>query len=1748
MLALSGSTGRPLGGVAVTVLKGRWNPTGTDRIAEAVTDRAGRAVLDLPDERGWSERFIFARRGADLAVGTGTPYGWGPASGEGETTAALVFTDRSIYRPLQKVLWKALAYQGDSRAGRFRVFPGASVTVTLVDRNGQAVASRSVTTNGFGTAAGEFAIPSGRALGAWRVTTSLGGVGAGVRVEEYKRPTFEVTLKDSAEPLRLNRPARLSGEARYYFGLPVASGSVRWSITRTPSFPWWYWSRGFYSETRTETVAAGSSALQADGSFTIAFTPKADERLAGEKGTTYRYAVSADASDEGGETRSATRTFRLGFVAVEARIAFPGGFLRAAEREELTVVRTNLDGAPRAGKGSWRLVRLQQPGVPVLPAELPPDPGRPPEGAFRTPGDGLRPRWQTSYAPERVMAQWKEGAEVGRGVTTHDDKGIAKIAVAGLTAGAYRLLYATRDEFGAEYQAPRDFIVAADRTPLALCAVLLAQASSVPVGGTARLLATSGLPGQVLELELDRDGVPFERRTLVGTDSPALIEIPIGEKHRGGFAARLTMVRDHQFVTQTQTVFVPWDDKELAVSFSTFRDRLTPGQKETWTVKVERPHGGPVEPAAAELLASMYDRSLDGFAPYSPPSPLSLYPSRTQIWPSQASLGEMYFGQVRGSFPDLPGYAPLLPDRLKFPGGYAMGGPGRRNVFAMAKSAQMDAAAAPLPASAPVGRVAGNVAEAARKDERQEEGKAGADASASGPLRADFSETAFWKPQLLTGPDGSVSFEFTVPDSVTAWNVWVHAVTKDLKAGSVHRETRSVKDLMVRPYVPRFLREGDQAELKVVVNNASDRGLAGRVRLEILDTETSASALADFGLSPERATLPFSAAAGAGADVTFRLSAPRRVGSYAIEARATAGDLSDGERRPVPVLPGRMQLSQSRFAALRGGDRRTLSFADMAKGGDPSRIDEQLVVTVDGQLFYSVLSALPYLVNYPYECTEQTLNRFLSTGIVSSVFRDYPAVAAMAQELSKRDTRLETWDAADPNRRMQLEETPWLEEAKGGKPGADLTRVLDPRIAKADRDAALGKLRQAQTDSGGFPWWPGGPPSPYMTLYILSGFAHALEFGVEVPKDVALSAWRYAGADIRRDIDTCMAAKGTCEYATFVNYVLSSYPDEAWYAPAFDAAYRRTLLDYSFAHWKSHSPLLKGQLALTLERMGRPRDATTRLGFGDGRGEDGPGPRHVLRARGPVVALVQRHGRDSGFRAAGARRARTVRPASPRPRPVALPQQEAEPVEVDPRDGRGDLRARLVPEEGRRAGGARGRHGRGREPDDDLRLRAGPLHGPAQPGGRAGREDRPAPGRRDRGRENREGPGLRLRDLALLDRKAAGRGPGRLLRRLAQVLSARIDPVGFRAEAALRGRRRSARRRDRGPDLAPVETCRGVRPPARPAPRGRRARERAVPLQVGPGNLLVRGDPRLRARTSSSRRCRSANTRSSTGSARTWRAPSRCRPRPCSRCTRRSSTPIRRGRCSGSRRRGGSRRRRGPRQKGDVDADHVADEGRQRVVLPADPEIAPVEAHRRLQADQRPIVLGRRCESAREAEGQDDVPRHAVHRQRPGGFPTVARLADRTALEADLGESRGVEEAVRTQVLVPLLDPGVDRSRPDDRENVAAGRVGFRSGQRDLEVRELSGDLGKATHDRHREAHRRVAAVDLVLDRRRGCGERQEQGGEAPGAGHESSRAAKASGRMQLKRCVLALTGVPRRRRAWTAPSGRRTPTSCRRA
>ncbi len=1197
-IVLSGGSGRPVAGASADLYAFDWQK-GHTRLETKATDAEGRAHFALRAERQ-GPHFLLASKGRDMAIDPDYLYLYA-GSKPAETSAALIYTDRSIYRPGQKLYWKVLAYRGRRDLGKLRPAANAGASIWLEDINGQRVAEATCALNGFGTASGEFIIPAaGRPLGAWRLRTSPEGY-AQVRVEEYKRPTFEATIKDPDKPLRLNRPATLKGEARYYFGLPVASGAAVWQVKRERVYPrWWWWEAPQGGS--AQIVAGGRTPLREDGTIEVTFTPRVDEREDGAgSGLTYRYTLVVDITDEGGETRTATRSFRLGFVSVEASIAAASGFGRPGARNTFTITRADLNGTPKAGKGTWRVVRLLQPETTLLPADQPlPEPPIPGgRESFLTPGDRLRPRWESPLTPENILRLWKEGPETARGAAEHGADGRAPVSAQALEAGAYRLIYETRDDFGVACRESLDFLVSGRKAAARLPLLVFAEAATVPVGGTARLLIHSGFADQPVLFETFKGGEPWERRWLDAAKDGGHLEIPVTEDLRGGFGARVTLLRDHQLVSEEANVFVPWDNKELALSFSSFRDKLAPGGRETWKVTVKTPEGKPAVQGAAELLAYMYDRSLDLFAPHVPPRVTGLYPYRmgTAGWNPTLGLAPQALSDDTG-WAEVPSYPVFQPDHLVSLGGYGIGGPGiRGGIVGGVVGGVLRADRAAMPAAAQKSMLAKGVKEELQGFDAEKKKDVPAEAAqapeAAVPLRSNFSETAFWQPHLLTGADGSAAIEFTVPDSVTGWRVFVHGVTKDLEGGMLEKEARTVKDLMVRPYLPRFFREGDRAELRVVVNDAGETDLSGAVSIEITDPVTGENLAPAFGLPAIVPPRPFTAKPGGGATVVFPLSAPARVGTVAFKVTARAGALSDGELRPLPVLPGRMHLVQSRFATLKPGVPRELAFPDLAKADDPTRINEQLVVTVDAQLFYGLLEALPYLVNYPYECTEQTLNRFMSTGILTSLYDKYPSVARMAQALSKRETLYETFDAADPNRKMGLEETPWLVTAQGGKDaGYGMEKVLDPRVAAAQRESSLAKLLKAQTSLGAFPWWPGGPPSPYMTLYIVHGFSKALEFGVAVPKDPVVRAFAYLHRhyidEIVRDL---MAHDAGWEFITFLSYTLSNFPDASWTGGVFTDGERKEMLAFSFRHWKEHSPYLKGFLALTLKRAVRPKDA-----------------------------------------------------------------------------------------------------------------------------------------------------------------------------------------------------------------------------------------------------------------------------------------------------------------------------------------------------------------------------------------------------------------------------------------------------------------------------------------------------------------------------------------------------------------------------
>lgn len=1195
-VVLSGEAGAPVPGARVSLARLDHYAKRHEEVKSATTDGSGQVRFSVPEHRSYG-LFLLAEKDGQATLQTEVVTQQKKQSFH--KREVLLYTDRSVYRPDQSLHFKALVFAGDARQGTFDPGTGEPLEVSLVDANGQIVETKKLTTNSFGSASGSFVVPSGRLLGRWRLETKS-HQSVFVQVEEYKRPSFEVTLSPGTEALRLNAPAEIEGQARYYFGAPVAGGKVVWRVERAPRLPpWWMWAG---IDTRPTRVASGVTKVAQDGSLHIRFTPKADPRKASVPGISFVYDVQVEVTDEGGETRRARRRVRLGYTSIESSIEIERAFALASTPLGLKIERRDLDGNPRAGQGRWRLTRVAQPAGPVPgPADLPLD--TPEAEGLRLPDDDKRTRWDSTYRPDRVMASWPDGELVGQGQTVHGPEGRASLTLPPLQPGPYRIHYETDDDQGRRHSASKTFLSVAASTPVALPAVFEVSESCVAVGRQVQIFVASGTLDQVIFLDVYRAGERVQRRVFRPGD-PELLTWEIDASMRGGIAMTMFAVRDFQLIAIRRSVFVPWDDKELSLELSTFRDRLRPGTRERWSLVVRGPDGRAVGERAAEVLAYMYDRSLEVFAPHRPTHVLDRYPSHTSSPLPAGQQGATDFARILHdrlleAIPE-PWYRASA---FMIVGRYGVGGPGARGFALRTQAGVMPPGAIPPPpAMAPMPAAQPSPAAPAPAPQQAMAKRASSDEAASGSppgddappaeLRSNFAESAFFLPHLTTDGQGAVAVEFDVPDAVTEWAVWIHAVTRELRSAVLRREVKTTKELVVRPYLPRFLREGDEATLRVMVTNTSNGPVDGTVHLAITDPTTDECLDASFGI--ETTERRFEVDAASSTTVGFEVRVPRTPGSVAFRVQARTQSMSDGELRALPVLPSRVHLAQSRFVTLRGQERKIMRFEDLARGNDESLQHDALVVRLDAQLFYSVLKALPYLVEYPYACCEQMLNRFVSASIVASVYETFPSVAAMARNLPRRDSRFERWDGEDPNRRMQVEETPWLREARGGgELDFPLLDMLDRDVVARVKDASLAELGKAQTRLGGFPWFPGGPPSPFITLYVLEGLARAAEFGVRVPESTVREAWGYLTRHFRTDIfPRLREGKLPPPAVTFLLHTLHAYRDASLTAGAFTPQEREELLAYAWRAWRDHPPMLKLQLALTLHRVGRTDDAS----------------------------------------------------------------------------------------------------------------------------------------------------------------------------------------------------------------------------------------------------------------------------------------------------------------------------------------------------------------------------------------------------------------------------------------------------------------------------------------------------------------------------------------------------------------------------
>ncbi|MFG0260978.1 MAG: alpha-2-macroglobulin family protein, partial [Novipirellula sp. JB048] len=597
-----------------------------------------------------------------------------------------------------------------------------------------------------------------------------------------------------------------------------------------------------------------------------------------------------------------------------------------------------------------------------------------------------------------------------------------------------------------------------------------------------------------------------------------LIEQAVDESMRGGFIVRTTMVRENRAYLNTHRVEVPWSNKELEIQWERFVSKLAPAAKETWTAIIKGPDA---ERAAAEMVATLYDASLDAFTPHAWMERFDVFyrdysRMNSQFQNSPETLRQIRYGWHRDRRDGTLTYRHYPSMIIQNLYGYQFNGRGRGGPRMMMKGGE---SAAPMmdsammrgaPEAAMMSQSA--VAAAPAAEQQAAEPERGDPAAVPTPkldlenvsARTNLNETAFFFPHLMAGEDGTVRMEFTMPEALTEWRFLGFAHDRKLRSGSITASTVTAKDLMVQPNPPRFVREGDLIEFTVKVSNQSPTEQSGQVRLTFADARTAQSV--DEQLGNEHLDQAFTIPAGQSRSFAWKIKIPDDIGFLTYKTVGSTGRLSDGEEGYLPVLSRRVLVTESLSLPIRGQQEKQFEFEKLIKSGDSGTLEHQsLTLQVASNPSWYAVMALPYLMEFPHDCSEQVFNRLYANSLgqhiatsdpkIERVFDQWRATPALDSPLEKNQDL----------KSVLLEETPWVRQAESESQARRNVGILfDQNRLQDETSRALFKLTEMQLEDGSWPWFPGGRGNDFITLYITTGFGRMRHLGVEVDMQPAL--------------------------------------------------------------------------------------------------------------------------------------------------------------------------------------------------------------------------------------------------------------------------------------------------------------------------------------------------------------------------------------------------------------------------------------------------------------------------------------------------------------------------------------------------------------------------------------------------------------------------------------------------------------------
>jgi hypothetical protein len=1136
-----------------------------------------------------------------------------PEQVKDKTLSTYLFADRSLYRPGQTAYFKGIVVNRN-KDRKPEIETGYKTKVYLRDANYQVVDSVMVMTSEYGSFSGKFQLPQTGLTGGFALFVGSDAPGeTHIQIEEYKRPKFYVEYAPIEGIYKVNDTISVTGNAKAYAGNNIDGATVKYRVVRNARFPYpWLFSRWWLPPVREMEIVHGEVLTDKDGKFVIRFAAIPDLTLDKKLEPIFDYTVYADVTDINGETRSGEQMVSVGYKALIMKTTI-SPTLPADSLKSLSINTQNMNARFEPATLTVTISKLKEENRLIRQRYW----NRPDQFVYSK-AEYIQLFPNDEYDNETDKKSWEKGQKVFERTDSSRSNGIWPLINGKFVPGFYVIEIVAKSKSGEEVK-DMQYVELFDEK-----SNQLSHPSYLWTG----IKKTSAEPGESAIVELgtstkDLFLVQQIHRTskeikgesnfsyLRMDNNRQKITLPVSESDRGGFGLSLMFVKHNRYYVIDEVIQVPWSNKQLEIEYSTFRDKTLPGSKETWKVKLT---GKKKDKVAAEMLASMYDASLDQFYPHQWSAP-GIWPTyfKNSTWTGWLNFDDVaaqmngYLRVPKRNIYLYKNYDNLMTGiyhefqhDMNANVRYKMADGRSRNLdFAAPMAAEEMANAKFFTADSTkvlAGRVPGLQVDGdvlIDQYDQQKQTQQGAEIQ----IRKNFNETAFFLPDLKTDSEGNIEFSFTLPEAMTRWKFQALAHTTDLSMGYSSKEIITQKQLMVQPNAPRFVREGDKIELSTKIVNLTEKEITGQAYLELFDATTNQPVDGWF-----KSTFPnqyFTVAAGQSEAVLFPIEVPYQF-DKALTWRivAKADKFSDGEENAMPVLTNRLLVTETMPLNVKGSGQRNFTFEKLAKSGNSESLKHHsLTIEYSSNPAWYAVQALPYLMEYPYDCAEQIWNRYYANSLATMIANSSPHIRQVFEQWKTKDTSalLSNLQKNQELKSVLLEETPWVLQAKTeAEQKRNIALLFDLVKMSEQLNTSLEKLKQMQSENGGFVWFKGGPDDRYMTQYILTGIGHLKKLKAFAPgmenklQEIINQAIPYLDRKIKEEYDDLKKSK-----ADLNKHVPGHSDIQYLYMRSFFpeiAVDKNSLTAYTYFRnraqltWTRQSKYMQGMIALALYR------------------------------------------------------------------------------------------------------------------------------------------------------------------------------------------------------------------------------------------------------------------------------------------------------------------------------------------------------------------------------------------------------------------------------------------------------------------------------------------------------------------------------------------------------------------------------------